>query len=109
MTASFARLATATASTKRNPAAAGGKVGVPVAKLASINIVPPMPVSSEIAAYYRLQSPREAFVSYTEGTPDLLEGDILTTGAVDYRVVAAGLWPANQSYTEIVIQQVKGT
>lgn len=109
MTASFARMATATASTKRNPAAVGGKRGAPVAHLASLDILPLMPVSAQIADYYRLNSPRESYVTYTAGAVDVLEGDVMTVAAVDYRVEAASPWPGDNAYTEIILLRVKGS
>ena len=69
---------TVTASTKRNPAPAGGKVGVPVAKLTTLKIMPLVPAPIDVLEYYRLRSARDVFVTYAEGAPDILEGDILT-------------------------------
>jgi len=106
---SFARMATDRATTKRNPAAVGGKVNAPVAHLAELAIVPIMPVTPQIAEYYRLNSPRETYVTYAEGTPDVLEGDILTTGGTSYRVQSVAPWRTHNAFIEIIVQQVKGT
>ncbi|HMN11833.1 MAG TPA: hypothetical protein PKD55_05855 [Bellilinea sp.] len=106
--AAFARMASVTASTKRNPAAVAGKVGAPVSHLASLSILPVMPVTSQIVEMYRLQSPRESYVTYAEEA-DVLEGDTLTAAGIEYRVRAVSPWPGAAGYLEIVIERVKGT
>ncbi len=98
-----------TASTKRNPAPVGGKVGVPVTKLASLAIAALRPVSAEVADYYRLNSPREVFLTFAYNAPDVLEGDVMTVAGVDYNVHAVGAWPTPDGYTEIIVGLKKGT
>ena len=109
MSGAFSRMASVTASTKRSPAAVGGKVGTQVTNIASLAILPLMPAGIEIAEYYRLQSPREAYVTYTQATTDVLEGDTLTVGGADYRVSGVGPWPTDNSFLEIVCQKPNGT
>lgn len=106
---SIAALLTATASTKRSPAPAAGKVGIPVVCLAALAVAELRPVSAEIAEYYRLRSPREAFLTFTSGAPDVLEGDLLTVGGREYNVQAVGAYPTPDGYTEIILGLVKGT
>jgi len=103
----FSRMASVTASTKRSPAAAGGKIGVKTTNLASLAILPLMPVTSEVIEYYRLQSPRESYMTYAQGAPDIIEGDTLTVSAVDYPVIAVQPWPTDTNYLEIIVQRVK--
>jgi hypothetical protein len=107
--ASFSYMANVTAYTKRNPAAVAGKVGAPVVNLASLRILPLMPTTPEILLRYRLESPREPYVTYTEGSLDVAEGDTLVIGADEYRVKGVGNWPTDRSYLEIVVDKVKGT
>ncbi len=108
---SFARLATATASTKRNPAAVGGKVGSPVANLTGLKIVPPLPVSSEVAGRFQINSPRESKVTYIDAIadvlPDVREGDQLIVGSTTYLVQAASEWPGTVSVLEVILSEVK--
>ncbi|HSW63422.1 MAG TPA: hypothetical protein VLH56_08940 [Dissulfurispiraceae bacterium] len=104
MSLSFARLATVIASTKRNPAPSSGRVTVAVISIATLKITPLMPVTPEVAQKYALKSPRDAYYAYTEGTPDILEGDILTVGSIDYRISAVGDW---HTYREIIAEKVK--
>ncbi|HSV86947.1 MAG TPA: hypothetical protein VLH85_10255 [Levilinea sp.] len=104
MTAAFRRLANVTASTKRNPAPAYGRVTSAVINIASLKVLPLMPVTPEVAQKYALKSPRDAYYTYTKGTPDILEGDILSLGGTDYRISAVGEW---QTYREIIAEKVK--
>jgi len=108
MTQAFTRLATSTATTARNPAMSGGKVGQPSTYITALDVLPVMPVSPEILERYKLQSARETFVTYTEGSPDVLEGDTLTVDGKTYRVKGVGEWPSNLALLEIVIERIKG-
>lgn len=107
MSAAFARIATATATTKRNPAPVAGKVGAAVAYLAGLAVTPVMPVSKQIIEMYRLNSPRETYVTYADGSPDVVEGDEMTIDGVTYFVRGAQPWPGTP-YLEIVIERVVG-
>lgn len=108
---SFARLATSTASTKRNPTPVGGKVGSPVTYLTGLKIVPPLPVSSEVAGRFQINSPRESKVTYIDAIagvlPDVREGDQLIIGSTTYHVQAAGEWPGSASVLELILSEVK--
>jgi hypothetical protein len=105
VTASFDRMATVSAETRRNPPAVAGKIAAPVLHLSGVRILRPMPVSAQIAEFYRLQSPRETFVTYTEET-DVREGDVLVAQGVEYRVTAVGEWDGS---LEVILGRVKGT
>jgi hypothetical protein len=106
--ASFTKMATVTASTKRNPAPVSGKTGAAAAKLTGLKILPLMPVSKEIEERYQLKSPRLSYVTYTQGAPDIINGDVLTVSAVDYKVIGAPPWPTDNSFLELVIEKVIG-
>lgn len=107
MTSSLARLATATATTKRNPVAVGGKVTDPVAHLTTpFAIIPPVPDPANNDPRLRLQSMRQSWVCYTADAPDIRKGDLLTTGGVEYRVVEAHPWPILVEWTEIKLEKV---
>lgn len=108
-TSSFSRFASQVASTKRSPAAVGGKVGLPVENLGSIDIVPLMPVSAEMAATLPLSSPREAKQTFVDGTPDILEGDRLVVGGDEFVIRSAAEWSDDYPFTHLVIEEIKGT
>lgn len=105
--ASFSKLATATATTTRSPAKAGGKVGDRVANISTpFAVVPVMPITPEMIDRYRLRSPRESCVTHTQAVTDILEGDGITVDSVEYEVVGVAPWPA---FLEIVLELVSGT
>jgi len=106
--ASFARMASITASTKRNPAIASGKVAVPAAYLSGLSILPLMPVSGEISERYELKSPRLNSVTYIQGAPDITQSDVLVIGSVDYKVVGVEPWPTDRNFLELVVEKVIG-
>lgn len=109
-TASFTKLAVVTVSTRRNPtAASGGKIGAAATKIASLPVLPLMPLDPEIVELYQIKSPREAYVTYTQGSPDVLEGDVLVASAGEYRVKGVGPWLGDEAYLEIVLEKVKGS
>lgn len=108
MTASFIRMASVTASTKRNPAPSSGKVGTTVTNLTGLKILPLMPVSKEIVERYQLKSPRLNFVTYIEGSPDIASGDALVVGSEEYKIVGCPPWPSDRAFLELVVEKVVG-
>jgi hypothetical protein len=101
-------MASATASTKRNPAASSGKVGAAVTKLVGLKVTPVMPVGNEIVERYQLKSPRLTYVTYTQGSPDIAQGDLLVIATDEYKVIGAGPWPTDRAYYELVVEKVVG-
>lgn len=107
-------LAKAQASTKRNPAPVSGKVGAPVTHLPLVIVTEPLPPSQETRKdtleRYQIKSPVDMFTSYTIGTPDILNGDLLIVGEVTYNVRAAVPWRGlGADYTELILERVKAT
>ena len=95
-----------TASTKRNPDPVNGVVGPAVTKLSSVTLsFTPFPVSPDIAAEYRLETPRKTYVTGVFGFPDIKEGDILTTGGIDFIVKATAKWTDLVLYTKIYMEK----
>jgi hypothetical protein len=105
-TVGFARMASVTASTKRNPAVVLGKVGAATTKLATLKVLPLMPTNPELLLRYRLETLREPYVTYAQGSLDILPGDLLVIGAVEYPVRGVGPWPSDRSFLEIVVDKV---
>jgi hypothetical protein len=70
-----------------------------------------MPVTPEITELYQIKSPRERFVTYTPGQPDLVEGDLIVMEdtALKYRIEGLGSWPSKNSFFEIIGSLVRGT
>ena len=106
----FALMATVTASTKRPPAIASGKRGVPATNIASLKCFPLDPISPELRQTLALNTPHELLQSYVEGGLDIVEGDILVVGTNSYRIRAVGQWywpmdAADTSY--LVLEELK--
>lgn len=96
------------ASTKRSPAPVAGKVGAPATKLATLTLFcVPMPLSPEVAEKYKLSSPRKSFTTGFMGVADVIEGDVLTVGGVDYHIRAIGPYTIPVAYTELILEQVQ--
>lgn len=106
--------ATITASTKRAPAASGGKVGSPAVNLTGLRIVPVLPAAKELAEQGELRNPREGkmtfiFPTSTGALPDVVEGDVLVVGSTEYLVHLVNEWPRPEdgSYLEVLMTQRK--
>ena len=100
-------MATATYSTKRNPAKVAGKTGASVTNLTGVKMLPIMPlvqgetsvntfpssikkaVSGRIKGYWltsaEYQTHVDSTVSVTQ-VPDIIEGDVLVVGSKSYKV-----------------------
>ncbi len=111
-------MATATYSTKRNPAKVSGKTGAPVANLTDVKCLPIMPlvqgetsvntppryankaVSGRIKGYWitaaEYQTHTDSGASVTQ-VPDIIERDKLVVGSKDYTVRDVQNWPATGS------------
>lgn len=107
-------MATITASTKRPPAATGGKVGAPAAYLHSLVIVPLLPATADLVDEAQLKNPREGKMTYifpsTGNTlPDIAEGDLLVVSGVEYLIHMVKEWPRPDggSFLEILVTQRK--
>lgn len=108
-------MATVLASTKRRPAVSGGKVGAPQTNLASVYVVPLLPVNPEIVNLYQIETPRESKVTYafadstTNVLPDIKEGDVLVVSSTEYICRSVAEWPRPEggSYLEIVVEEQK--
>ena len=103
---------TVTASTKRNAALSGGRLGAATTHLASLLITPLWPAGSETVRTLDLNSPREFKECYHVPTgttlPDVREGDILVVSGTDYPIYFVGEWTDGDIPTlHLVVQEVK--
>ena len=110
MSGSFARLATVTASTKRQGAVSGGLSGNMVTNIASLKCLPLDPVSPEVVAAAGLGAFVEVLETMVEGGLDILEGDQLIVGSTTYKIRAVGQWTWRPSATDtlrLILEEVK--
>lgn len=105
---------TVTASTKRNQSLAGNVTGAAVEYLTGLMVTPLWSLRPETIESLGITSPREFKEVYHVPTgdslPDIVEGDILVHGGVDYPVDHVAEWPdlnGGVPSLQIVVQQVK--
>lgn len=111
MSASFARLLNATASTKRATVdISTGKRTAPSANLDSVTCTQLYPVDAEIRQRLVLQGPHELYQVFTDGNTDVKEGDVWVQGGTEYPVRSVADWPwrgTSSAYKQIVIEELK--
>ncbi len=105
--ASFRRMARLTASTKRSPLIAGGKVGVPALHVPELRCTPLDPISAETAQRLGLDTPytlRQIFVA--DVAPDVVKGDLLVVDGHEYpvRAVEPWDWSPGETYLRVVVE-----
>lgn len=109
-TASFARMATVTASTKRSPAVSGGKRGAPATNIASLSCTPLDPVDPDLRQRLALETPHELLQTFVAGGLDIREGDVLVVGSQEYPIKACGDWwyrPEEADYVRLIVEDLK--
>lgn len=106
--AGFGRGATITASTKRSPAASGGKRGVPTTFIATLQCAPLDPVDPETRQRLAINTPHELLQTFVDAGLDILEGDILVVDSVDYPIRSAAQWSWRGSeFVHLIIEELK--
>lgn len=114
---SFDRLSTVTASTQRMGAVADGLSGDLTAVETDFKCTPLDPVSSggRVSLGGTIKTPvfdvfTELLMTMVEDGLDILEGDILTTGGIDYKIRAVGQWnwrPTRLDTSVLILEEVK--
>ena len=106
---SFAKLASLTVSTKRSPAISGGRRGAPTTYLEDVPCTPLDPVDPDLRARLALNTPHELLQTFASGGYDILEGDILVSGGVDYPIRSAAQWTdfRGVTFVHLVIEDLK--
>ena len=107
--ASFTKLATVTASTKRSPDPSSGKVGALETNISSLSCMPLFPVSDETANRAGLDNPFEYKETFVQGEPDIKKGDYLTISGEDYpiRFVESWSWPPDdEDRLRLVVEDI---
>lgn len=87
-TASFTRLASVEASTKRAASISSGKAGAPSTNIASLQCTPLYPVAnaSEWRETLGLKTLVNLMQSFVQGDLDIIAGDVLVIGSDEYPV-----------------------
>ncbi len=110
MSASFNKIATVTASTKRAAAPVSGKTTAPVTYIASLKCVPLWPVDAELQKRLGLDTPYELLQTVIAGGLDIRQGDFLVVSGVEYPVRRCEDWPWPPdalTYRWLVVEDLK--
>jgi len=99
----FDRMATVTASTKRRGAVVSGLEPAYTEEIASLACFPLDPVSPEIAMGVEGLSFREILQTAVEGGLDIVEGDLLIVGSIEYPIRAVEDWTWKGSTYQILL------
>jgi hypothetical protein len=108
--ASFARLAVVTASTRRSPAVAGGKRGPPATHVSSLACTPLDPVDPEVRQRLMLESPNAILETFMQADVDIVYGDVLVVAGIEYPVKLVEDWywpPDGTTYRHVYIEKIK--
>jgi hypothetical protein len=105
--ASFARLATVTASTKR-ATLSSGKRAAPAAYLTGVSCLPLDPVDQALQQRLQLDTPHEVLQTFVDAGLDILAGDILVVSSTEYPIKWVGEWTFGSSeYLHLVVEDLK--
>lgn len=107
MSASFQKMASVTASTKRATLSAG-KRSSPSTHLNNLKIFPLDPVDPELRQRLALDTPHELLQTFVEGNPDIVEGDVLSVAGEDYPIRSVADWKfGTDTYRALVLENLK--
>ena len=92
--AGFTLRATTTASTKRSPALAGGKVGAPVEEIADLACYPLVQLSDPaLVERFATKAASLVYETFVQDGVDIQTGDVLVISGTDYLVVGVNAYP----------------
>jgi len=107
VSASFDRLKSVTASTKREGAVVGGLSGSMATNIASLSCLPIDPLSPEAAQTVGLEAWVGLYQTMVDGSLDIVAGDQFIVGSVTYKVRAVANWywfPDEENTTVVVLE-----
>ena len=107
----FTRMMTVSASTKREPVEdVNGIIGDQVVSVGAMTCTPLDPVDPELRKRLALDTPHELLQTFTEET-DILEGDILVVGSVEYPVKSVAEWTEfrGDTFLHLIIEHLKAS
>lgn len=91
--ASFLKIATEQATTKRPPDISSGKRGAPAANITAPFYCTPLdPVTSDMVTTEVIEAPEELLQTFCDGSLDIVEGDVLVIGSDEYPIKFVDDW-----------------
>ncbi len=112
MSASFTRMATVTASTKRLATIASGKRAAAATNITSLSCTPLDPVDEELRVRFSTKASQEVLQCFVQGGLDIVPGDTLVVSSDEYSIRAVGDWywrPDDDDYVRLVLEEVVTT
>ena len=107
MTRSFESIATVSASTKR-ATMVGGKISSTTTIESSLLIVPLMPLDPETQRTQMIENPLGIWITFVEGSYDILNGDILVIGSDEYNIRSVAPWEIDEETTyQLILEKPK--
>ena len=97
MSASFDKLATTTASTKRSSVSGAGVRTGFATNLSSLSCTPLAPASADIVKALDLETPYTVMQTFVDDGLDIIAGDLFVVGSDEYEVRAVEKWPWSPS------------
>ena len=92
--AAFTLRATTTASTKRSPTLAGGKVGAATENVTRLKCYPLVQLRDPaLVAQYATKAASLIYETFIQDDVDVLAGDVLVISGIDYLVVGVNAYP----------------
>lgn len=92
--ASFTLRATTTASTKRSPSLASGKIGAAVEEIASLKCYPLVQLRDPaLIERYATKAASLVYETFMQDGVDIVGGDVLVISSTDYLVVGVNAYP----------------
>ena len=112
---SFDKMATVTASTKRTPAVAGGKIGARVVSVANLLCTPIDPLTASSTGGQPnfddvpvLDAHVQLFITFVEATNDIKQGDEFIVGSESYTVKSVEDWEWKGSfYLQLILMKYR--
>jgi hypothetical protein len=102
---------TVTASTKRSPDVASGRVGAAVEYLTYLSCTPFYPVDAELMQRIpRLAGRQELLSVFVDASADVVEGDLLVIAGTEYPIRAVEDWtwpPTALVFRLLVVEELK--
>jgi len=110
MSASFEKLATVTASTKRSSVSGAGQRGARSENISSLSCTPLVPVDATLRASLQLDTPHELLQTFVDGGLDILPGDQFIVGSDTYEVRSVAEWywrPGAADRLHVIVQETR--
>ena len=86
----------------------GGKISSTTTIESSLLIVPLMPLDPETQRTQMIENPLGIWITFVEGSYDILNGDILVIGSDEYNIRSVATWEIDEETTyQLILEKPK--